>query len=474
MKIDVKKFFQKVISNDNVKESEVENKQKKTISIIIAIIVIMIFLGAILTTPQNTVQKNNISGFSIIQDGTKDNIAQNKWVQEGSQDLKIATERLNELDHENRNLHSELKKLKEDISNFKKEQQSQVYQAQKYNKEQYNKILAAGDMLKKQQEEAIKKLNEQKSNDINNNNTNDNAANNFPIPEWVNKENLQKAKITDRQNPIVNVNYEETYIEEEFLNNSLIFQNFEQKSEENKQKEDDKEIVSTNTIEIPATSIIKAALISGFDAPTLAQAKNNPAPIVLKITDLSILANRHNQDLRDCFLLAEGYGDLASERAYLRTNTLHCINDNNDNIVVDFNGFIAGEDGKNGLRGRIVTKQGALIGRTIIAGVLQGIGDAFGSNGQVNIIGAEGVTKTNDNDSLSNAALANKALGTGISKASEKLADFYLKMADQISPVIEISAGREVDVIVTKSVNINLEDTKKYKSNLNREEDYDE
>ena len=54
----------------------------------------------------------------------------------------------------------------------------------------------------------------------------------------------------------------------------------------------------------------------------------------------------------------------------------------------------------------------------------------------------------------------------GVSNAAEKLADFYLKMADQIAPVIEISAGREVNVVVTSMTALEVvENTGKFKEN---------
>lgn len=555
----IKEFINKTISNDNVSVDEVKEKQKNTIKYIVIGFIVLVILGTYMTAdPKQKKEKSNIVGMSIVNDNTRDNIARNKWVNEGSIDLKHANDKLNKMTEENQKLLQEMKELREQMRTLNNKQTDSDSRVKKISQETYSKLLGNSmSQLKKQQQEAIAELNkkvseleqqrliveytdengkkQQENIDLNNDNVvveegddkttiidqnagtstiiekkdnkkivtkinnktgeiikkskenenviitkeqtkTPNVANtgdkdDFPIPSWVKKE--QSKEQTNINYPTPNT-FQESYVEEEeFLNNSLFFQSIEQPQEQNNKNNEEKPVAEDDIIEIPATSIVKAALLSGFDAPTLAQAKNSPSPILLKVTDLSIMANKRQQDLRDCFLLAEGYGDLASERAYLRTNTLHCVNENDDNIVVDFQGFVAGEDGKNGLRGRIVTKQGALIGRSIIAGVLQGIGDAFGSDGQVQIIGSGEVTNATNNSSLSNKELANKALGAGFSKAADKLADFYLKMADQISPVIEISAGREVDVIITKNVKINLNETKKYRSNLNREEEYE-
>ena len=43
------------------------------------------------------------------------------------------------------------------------------------------------------------------------------------------------------------------------------------------------------------------------------------------VKDLAILPNRVRADVRECFIIVSGYGDLASERAYLRGETFTCV-----------------------------------------------------------------------------------------------------------------------------------------------------
>ena len=42
----------------------------------------------------------------------------------------------------------------------------------------------------------------------------------------------------------------------------------------------------------------------------------------------------------------------------------------------------------------------------------------------------------------------------GVGKALDRLAQYYISLAEKTFPVIEIDAGREVDVVVTKGVAI--------------------
>ena len=37
---------------------------------------------------------------------------------------------------------------------------------------------------------------------------------------------------------------------------------------------------------------------------------------------------------------------------------------------------------------------------------------------------------------------------------SDRLAQYYIKLAEQTFPVIEVDAGREIDVVITKGVRI--------------------
>ena len=52
-------------------------------------------------------------------------------------------------------------------------------------------------------------------------------------------------------------------------------------------------------------------------------------------------------------------------------------------------------------------------------------------------------------------------VGSGVGKALDRLAQYYIKLAEQTFPVIEVDAGREIDVVITKGVRIEGVDTAK-------------
>ncbi|MDO8775940.1 MAG: conjugal transfer protein TraB, partial [Burkholderiaceae bacterium] len=71
-------------------------------------------------------------------------------------------------------------------------------------------------------------------------------------------------------------------------------------------------------------SFTRGTLLGGLDAPTGGQSQSNPHPVLIRLSDNSILPNRFRGEYRDCFVVAAGYGDISSERAYLRTESLSC------------------------------------------------------------------------------------------------------------------------------------------------------
>ena len=140
-------------------------------------------------------------------------------------------------------------------------------------------------------------------------------------------------------------------------------------------------------------SFTRGTLLGGLDAPTGGQSQSNPHPVLIRLSDNSVLPNRFRAEYRECFVIAAGYGDISSERAYLRTESLSCVRTDGATLEVKIQGSVYGEDGKVGMRGRLVTKQGQMLANALLAGVVSGIGqglatssteDVYKRQGQVN------------------------------------------------------------------------------------------
>ena len=198
-------------------------------------------------------------------------------------------------------------------------------------------------------------------------------------------------------------------------------------------------------------SFTRGVLLGGLDAPTGGQSQTNPHPILIRLSDNSVLPNRFRAEYRECFVIAAGYGDISSERAYLRTESLSCVRADGTALEVRIQGSVYGEDGKVGMRGRLVTKQGQMLANALLAGVVSGIGQGLATSSTEYSTSALGTVA-----SATGAEAYRAGLGSGVGKALDRLAQYYIKLAENTFPVIEVDAGREVDVVITKGVRIDV------------------
>ena len=194
-------------------------------------------------------------------------------------------------------------------------------------------------------------------------------------------------------------------------------------------------------------SFTRAVLLGGLDAPTGGQSQTNPHPVLLRLVDSAVLPNRYRGQVRECFVIGAGYGDISSERAYIRTENLSCVRHDGSTLEIAIQGSIFGEDGKVGMRGRLVTKQGQLLANALLAGVVSGIGTAFSQYYTTTTSSTFGTISTTDPSKA-----IQSGLGTGVGSAMNRLANYYISLAEKVFPVIEIDAGRMVDVVLTKGV----------------------
>jgi len=200
---------------------------------------------------------------------------------------------------------------------------------------------------------------------------------------------------------------------------------------------------------LPAGTFMRVVLLAGLDAPTGGQAQNNPHPILMRVLDPAQLPNRHMADMKDCVVTANGYGDISSERAYIRTDRLSCIDQKGGAVDVSLKGYVAGEDGKAGMRGRLVSKQGQALANAFLAGIGSGIGQAFKESSSTVSTSPLGSTSTVTDGKELQAGLA-----SGVGSAMSQLSKYYIKLAEQVFPVIEVDGGRVVDVVLTRGQSI--------------------
>ncbi len=203
---------------------------------------------------------------------------------------------------------------------------------------------------------------------------------------------------------------------------------------------------------LPAGAFASVSLLNGLDAGTSSATQSNPMPVLLNVTDQATLPGAAKYRLKSCFVLGTGYGDLSAERVYVRFSRLSCV-DKTDRLVLsqEVQGYLVDSDGKLGMRGVVYDRQGAKLGKAMLAGFAQGLTGALGS--------AQGSTTSNATTGMTTSSITGGAVMrasglSGAQSAAQTLADFYLKEAQAIFPVISIDAGRTGTIVFSASATL--------------------
>lgn len=201
---------------------------------------------------------------------------------------------------------------------------------------------------------------------------------------------------------------------------------------------------------IPATSFVRGKLLGGISVSTSIGSSSEPVPVIIRVTDKGNLPDNFAANLKDCRILGSAYGDLSSERAIIRAESLVCVNNKTEEIIVtNVAGQIHGDDGMNGIKGKVVDMSTKHIKNAAIGGMISGLAGTMKEDQQMvfNPLGSATV-KRDFNERVKDNSMA------GAGKAAEKIADYYIKQAENMSPVLLIAGGRRVDIVFTKGVHL--------------------
>ena len=224
---------------------------------------------------------------------------------------------------------------------------------------------------------------------------------------------------------------------------------------------DEEEKVKNVEDSIPAGAFAKAILLSGVDASTSLSATSEPKPILVRIIDTGTLPRKFKSDLKDCHIIASGYGDISSERVYGRLENLSCVERSSGEVIeTEVAGYIAGEDGRVGVKGEVIEKGRGYIGKSIIGGVLQGVAGVINPGRDMGVASVGGVSalfaeKQSTRDKFKGG------LSQGMSSSMDRLSKYYIDRAESISPVVQIASGRIIDVVFTEGADIGTAKVKK-------------
>lgn len=191
---------------------------------------------------------------------------------------------------------------------------------------------------------------------------------------------------------------------------------------------------------VPAGSFVTAVITGGADANAGVNGQGDTVPMVFQTLNAGILPNGKPSRLNNCTIIGAVYGEISSSRGIVRTQRLSCIF--GDEIIdIPVKGTVF-NFGRNGIRGTTLMKNSKVIQMAGISGLLTGLGETGKALSETTSTSALGSTTTiGGSDALFNL------VGGATASVGSQLADYYIKLAEQYHPIIELNPGNIVNIV---------------------------
>ena len=204
---------------------------------------------------------------------------------------------------------------------------------------------------------------------------------------------------------------------------------------------------------VPPNAYVEAKVLVGVDAATGTSYSQDPKPVLFRILGPAVHVGAGGKfqttDLTGCLINGAAYGELPSEKVYVKLQKITCPAGPGRFSVATVEGYVTSK-GKAGVRGPVISREGQFTSRAMLAGALNGLGQGISKNvqtaqsGVTTSITGSGALSAQE---LSPGQIATGSLGTGVSQAASMLADYYIKRAEQYQPVIEMPTGIQVELV---------------------------
>ena len=205
---------------------------------------------------------------------------------------------------------------------------------------------------------------------------------------------------------------------------------------------------------IPEGTYFTGHLLGGIAVSTgLNTPDENATPVAIKLIarfdankrKTTNLSRDNKLALENCRIMGSSYGDLSSERAIVRLEKMVCEHDG-VYITSKIAGQLHGSDGLNGIKGTVIATSSKHIKNAIVGSLISGVAaSAKGRDSEtMNAFGLIATKKQGTKDLLTKGGIQ------GASSAGEKIANYYLRQAEAMSPVLTVPSGVRVNAQITK------------------------
>lgn len=444
-------------------ESDLKNKPKQKVILFLFVILILVivykFFGWV--SDQNKIKENkalkqskniiSVTDESIIS-LDKQAAIENKInaVKKKNKDLKVSLEELKLKDKNREHEIDELKKISskllEELSNSRTlekdkmtNQSRQFRQVQEDLKKEINSLRK--EVKQKVQYDGIE-LPELKLPVIKENETRDNNS----------EENKVFDEVRSKPKEEKEAKGEETYFSFFSMgkdDNESIIENRNNKEKKVEQKEQKVEppkhmlrigflnAISMTGVKVPVSS-------SGIGTSSA----SDTYPMFFKLGGKSIVSNSFSQDLKNCIALGSAKGNGNSDRAMIHVIKISCTDPTGryryeaSTEKNGVNAYIVGEDNILGMHGKREDVSASFLYKSLMAGFMQGVANAFSSVPKVLGGGTNSIATTGGGGGFGSG------FSQGASQSLSSLAKYYIGLAKTILPVISVKAGRRVTIAI--------------------------
>ena len=207
---------------------------------------------------------------------------------------------------------------------------------------------------------------------------------------------------------------------------------------------------------------VQLRLLTGVAAPV----DGTPYPVMFKLLGPVSGPDGSALDLGEGRIVAAAQGSETDGRVVYRLSDLAFRNTDGRRSVVKIDGWIVGEDGIRGMRGKVIDKLGQVILATMAYSATAAAGDAvmkrYQNNTQTyNSFFGVANNKRRNSDAVALGLNSNdlelastSALTDGGTKITQLLLDKYEKMV----PVVEVNSGRDVVAVFSRGAEVSVYD----------------
>ena len=133
------------------------------------------------------------------------------------------------------------------------------------------------------------------------------------------------------------------------------------------------------------------------------------------------------------------------------------MNNSGDIIEKPVEGWLIGEDGRPGIKGDVIDKSSDVTRMAVLNGILGGMANFFQSQATTSIYPVSPIS--GQANALAGKDAIKAGAASGVGNALNKLADYAIKRAESMSPVIVVGSGRIIDVVFRKGFDLKLAQT---------------